>query len=513
MTAHVAFSRRALWKALSSAVSSAFLLGACGSSPSDGDSQGAGGTGPLAYSTDDDRVPNFWLPYGSNMSDYVGAGGDSQQPPLQPRPALHADRVGIDANRIASLAIWWPARSAELRVAPVDSPNQETGVADLTMLAAAGELDGDGSAFFRRFESAKLMVFEGKALVVLPSDTVVDVAVYDITTGKPAIGAHATLPFGVKDGNVYVDPTAIGMGHPRVVRLGSTLVFEALGADGPTFEIVSLADPTKVAHLATLKRGPSDYVGPLKVAGSIVMSERRVPSPGEPGKVSYWLDRVDLSDVSHPKPLVTVNVPAPIVASRSDAKRFLTLGFARGIVKGVATCCPGAGGCSSSAMTDECEVTTERTAVVDVADDGSIPTLDSAPNVPPLGLAAIAANATGAFGVVGWLGDGNPPSITEVVSVGSLASAKIQIARKTIATQPDTQLGRLEATASHLAFTVGFGASVVMVPLSGESFGAEKVASVASYGAGPGSAVDLALTADKLFVATGVGGILSFDLP
>ena len=131
------------------------LLDACAVDDSGGPVLGTGGVGVIQYSTTDPTTPAYWSVDPRGMSDYFGAGGDSVQPDLQPRPALHADRVArVGESGIGSLAVDWPSRSAEVRIAPLASPNDASSVADLTPYARQGELDGDGGAFFRRFEAA-----------------------------------------------------------------------------------------------------------------------------------------------------------------------------------------------------------------------------------------------------------------------------------------------------------------------------------------------------------------------
>jgi len=483
-------------------------LWACSSSSDgggeEGNGVGPGGVGPTLYTAEDKTVPNFWFPNIDGMSDYIGAGGDSQQPPVLPRPSAHADRMAVIGDSLAVLALHWPSRTAELRVAPVSAPNASTGFADLSQLIAMPEeLAGDQGGFFIRLERASLFGFESRILLVAPADQRTDVLVFDIEGGAPVLAGRAELPFGAENMNLAVplrpDPP---MGWPRVAVAGSTLVFQAR-RNTPTFEIVDLRTPSAIRHVATLERGSSDYIGPLRSSGNIVYSDRRVPV-GASGEVAYFLDRVDVSDPATPRHLRSVNLPGPVIATQSGGRRLLAAGFRRSRVQGVTTCCPGAGGCASSAMIDTCEVTREEISLVELADDDSAPTLDSLPPASPLGLSALLSHDLGTFAV--QAGDTNTAPRHEIVAIGDFTSGKVSLQAAPVAAQTDWSVKLAAGNTTHVAFAADYGQSVVILQrLDGMGLGAARVAPV------PRS-LDFAMTPDSLLVATGMQGIVSVPL-
>jgi hypothetical protein len=129
------------------------LHAACAIDPQRGEVLGSGGVGVIQYSTTDLTTPTYWGVDPNGMSSYFGAGGDSVQPELQPRPEHHADRIAlVGDDEIASLAVDWPSRSAEVRVAPMSVTERRPRASPISCRTPSGaSSDGDAGAFFRRF--------------------------------------------------------------------------------------------------------------------------------------------------------------------------------------------------------------------------------------------------------------------------------------------------------------------------------------------------------------------------
>jgi hypothetical protein len=454
------------------------------------------------------------------MSDYVGAGGDSIQPDLQPRPEQHADRLALVGDQVASLAVDWPSRTAEVRLAPQASPNDATDVIDLTEYARRGELDGDGGEFFRRFDRASLFVRGSDAVVVLPTDVDTDVIVYETGAEVLELAAHAVLPFGAEGVNLSVsERKSPPMAWPRVALVGEYLVFQARRAGSATFELVDLRTLDQ-ARSVSVARGNALETGPVRELDGMAVSERRIKTPGESGEFSYVLDRIDLRNPDEPEHRVSLNVPGPVIAASSDGQRLVTIGYERAVVQGVTTCCPGAGGCGG--MIDTCEVTRERISLVELGDDDSVRTLDELVPDVPLGLNAVTANGRGAFGSAGLFGPWPLPEVAEVVFLGDLDGDDLELSRQSIdgTAGGGDSIPFMAQNETHVALPVFLPSNgepgIAMLPATPDgSFGTATVTPLVRETTAlfwPRVA-DLAITADTLFVATNSNGIQPLPLP
>jgi hypothetical protein len=432
-------------------------------------------------------TPTFWGPDAIGVSNYIGAGGDSVQPPLQPRPELHA--------------VYWPARMAELRLAAISAPNDATSVVDLTPFAGDGELDGDGGEFFRRFDRARLLVHASGVVIVLPTDEKTDVFVYEISGAELELAATGTMPFGIEGTNLSVmerrSPT---MGWPRVTLVGDQLVFQSREDGSATFELAEI-EGGDVRHRQSVHRGRAVEVGPLRTLGTIVVSERVVE---DSGGFSYLLDRLDLTDPGRPVHLRSVNVPGAVIASSEDGRQLVSVGYERARMTGVTTCCPGGGGCGS--MVDTCDVTHERISVVDVGDDDGAYELTTLVPEAPLGLTAVAPAGLTAFGSSGSLAEWPAPETAELVSVAIDRNGDLSVFRQPIAAAPSGyQTPFIARNETHVALVADYGMSLAVLAATPDGvFGTPEL--LQTY------VSDLAMTAETLLVATGTNGVLAVPL-
>jgi hypothetical protein len=469
---------------------------------------GTGGVGVIQYSTTDPTTPGYWASEPRGMSDYIGAGGDSVQPDLQPRPALHADRVvRVGDSEIASLAVDWPSRTAEVRIAPLAAPNEASSLADLTQHAGQGELDGDGGTFFRRFEGASLHAHGSDLVVVIPAPSGAEVLLYE-TRGGLELAASTTLPFGIESGYfVSSEIRSPPVGWPRAALIGDALVFQARDHGSVTFEVVDLGTRGQIRHIASVKRGKALAAGPLREIAGMAVSERRVETPGKGGEYSFLLDRLDVTEPNAPVHLRSLNVPGPVIAATADAQRLISVGFERAVVKGVTTCCPGGGGCG--AMIDTCEVTRERLSLVEVTGDAAN-TVDTLIPEKPLGFNAVEPNALGAFGA------GTSSYDAELVAITGIDSHNLEVVRQPVeATTGGYQSPFMAANGAYVAIPTDYGAGVAVASATPDgAFGAPRVtAFVPEPGELFGPAVsDLLMTDAELFVASGSHGIVTLPL-
>lgn len=122
-----------------------------------------------------------------------------------------------------------------------------------------------------------------------------------------------------------------------MVNVGDTLVlqrrFQTWSSSGQTdprawFVVVDASDPDE-PHITTFEREQSIGFTSLFVADGGVVSTRWEPSPTTPGKVRFYLDRLDVSNPKAPALLAPINVPGSLVSIRADGKRAITADYDR----------------------------------------------------------------------------------------------------------------------------------------------------------------------------------------
>jgi hypothetical protein len=73
----------------------------------------------------------------------------------------------------------------------------------------------------------------------------------------------------------------------------------------------------------------------LVAQGSDVLLSHWAPVPGDPGKVKFYVDRVDLSSPKAPKLEASINVPGSLVSADSKSGRILTIDYKRTVLPDV----------------------------------------------------------------------------------------------------------------------------------------------------------------------------------
>lgn len=309
------------------------------------------------------------------------------------------------------------------------------------------------------------------------------------------------MPFGIEGVNLSVmERRSPPMGWPRVALVGDRLVFQSRRDGSVTFELAEIVGED-VRHRESVNRGRAVEAGPLRTLGHMVVSERVVEDSGE---FSYLLDRLDLGDPDAPVHLRSVNVPGAVIGSSEDGRRLLSVGFAREVMTGVTSCCPGGGGCGS--MVDTCEVTHERISLVDVGDDDAAFELTRLVPDKPLGLTAVASAGPEAFGAGGPFAEWPAPESAELVSIAINSAGNLSVFRQPVAADPSGyQSPFMAKNDTHVAFVTGYGTGIAVLTATLDGvFGTPELQTTPVF--------DLAMTADTLLVATGTNGVLAVPL-
>ncbi|NVB43335.1 beta-propeller domain-containing protein [Pseudenhygromyxa sp. WMMC2535] len=112
-----------------------------------------------------------------------------------------------------------------------------------------------------------------------------------------------------------------------MVNQGQSLVMLTTDDDGLSnpVQVVDLSNPAALEISATLERPEGQTQGMLSVLSDTVVSWHTEPVEGQPGKVRFYFDRLDLD--GQPAWAPAVNVPGIVVAYDADAGRLVTVDF------------------------------------------------------------------------------------------------------------------------------------------------------------------------------------------
>jgi hypothetical protein len=134
--------------------------------------------------------------------------------------------------------------------------------------------------------------------------------------------------YGRVAGGVNSGSGAVALGSTLVV-LGGELRYDASGklvGSRPLLHVLDLGDPL-APELTTLPVGDASGTTGLTASGSVVALGRSLPSPADPERLRFFLDRVDVSDPSHPVLLPSLNVPGSLLALDAAEERAFTVDY------------------------------------------------------------------------------------------------------------------------------------------------------------------------------------------
>ncbi|MCA9701715.1 MAG: hypothetical protein KC431_29610, partial [Myxococcales bacterium] len=101
--------------------------------------------------------------------------------------------------------------------------------------------------------------------------------------------------------------------------------------DAPQIHVLDLSDPAAISVAAVLERPDGEAQGQLAVLSDTIVSWHTEPVEGQPGKVRFYFDRMNLEGTPAWEP--KVNVPGIIVAYDAEAGRAYTIDFSLSTVQ------------------------------------------------------------------------------------------------------------------------------------------------------------------------------------
>jgi hypothetical protein len=172
------------------------------------------------------------------------------------------------------------------------------------------------------------------------------IAVFDVSSGSPVLEGKLTIP--ALGGNGYYGYYGYWGQGPVLdagsesIQVGSALLILRRLSTWQTgsqsyvysaaLDLVDLSDPKQPKRVSVPLPDALGATGLMASAGGAVMSHW-APSPTNPGKVRFYIDRIDVSKPSAPK-LTSINVPGSLLGLDQTGKRALTVSYQKVVTTG-----------------------------------------------------------------------------------------------------------------------------------------------------------------------------------
>lgn len=251
-------------------------------------------------------------------------------------------KTAVAGGKVVRIGADWYTSRTRLDVttlAGVDQPVQSS----VDLEAALGE-PSESSCWYGYWGAHNTQLFtNGNFVYVVAGWDERRIAVFDISGDTPVLKGKTKLaaigdPYGYGYGYGYYGNygmyQGVLAGGSALVQQGSTLVVQQIRNIGtwsePDIEaklrVIDLSNPSS-PKVTTLKAPDGlGYTG-LQVAGKKVFTSHWAPSPTSPGKVRFYVDRIDLATPSTPKLLAPINVPGSLLAVDATGGRAMTVSY------------------------------------------------------------------------------------------------------------------------------------------------------------------------------------------
>lgn len=295
-----------------------------GVAPSVGQSRRAFVHQDRLFTVSDDRVQTFDL-------------SDRDQPAQTAKLAL-ARRVSkltqVGANLLRVGADWWTS-STELDVVPLSDASAPDALGSVEIESLSQGSCGYGLQNAQLFSHGNIayLVYDDYADYYSGESSMALAVVDAAAPESPKLLFHQKLDTLQAYGyGGYSQVVATGQ---RVVQIGSTLAllrFEgggddaSAGAQAAHVLLVDLSEPAAPKTTRVELPSAQGLTGLVRLGRSVYTSHFE-PLAGDPGRVRFYVDRVDITDVSAPR-LSKVNVPGSLLSVDASGK-LITLSYAR----------------------------------------------------------------------------------------------------------------------------------------------------------------------------------------
>jgi hypothetical protein len=261
--------------------------------------------------------------------------------------------AGAAGDKLVRFGIDWWTEEARLEVATAAGAETATPLGALDLRALVGE--GDGASCYGGYLYDANLFANGDFVYVTWADVSYNesdnksrrtqhVAVVNVADpANPAVVGRAALPFEAEGYGYYYGDYGYYYGYgrdalvwsgERALAVGSTLAFETFSHAGRGGEpvtakltLVDLSDPAapRLAGALDWARGES-FTG-LVAQGTTLLASHAEPIASAPGKVRFFVDRVDVSNPDAPARLPSINTPGSLLAG--EGGRLVVVDYAR----------------------------------------------------------------------------------------------------------------------------------------------------------------------------------------
>jgi hypothetical protein len=289
------------------------------------------------YAVSDDAVRSFGI-------------ADRNQPVRLGELALSqkVSRTALVGDKLVRFSNDWWTQEARLEVVPASAPDATSPLGSLDL--AALEEPGQGSCYPGAFAYGSDLFTNGDFVYLTwgegsygyyegggqtPRQHVVVISLAD--PARPAVVGRGAFDIGDQLGGYYnygTGPSALIQSGARVVALGSTLAFQTttyLQGDGASLRakltLVDLSNPAAPRLGGSIELAQGGSFTNLVAQGTTLLASHAEPVAGQPGKVRFFVDRVDASDPDAPRKLAPVNTPGSLLVTETG--RLVTVDYKR----------------------------------------------------------------------------------------------------------------------------------------------------------------------------------------
>ncbi len=252
--------------------------------------------------------------------------------------SAHVSQVAISGEHVVRMSADWWTTEPRLEIVSASDPAAIEPLGALDLGAALASAEGDESCWGWSYWSARMFVHGSTVALVWPSWSgasarVVLVDVSDPT--RPRAGAHLDLPMDVYNYGWWVGRDVISNGD-TIAQIGPTLAFQELFAAPGQYEIagarvrfLDISNPDAPALLPPVALPAGHGYTGLVTDGSRFLLSHWEPADDLPGKVRFYLDRIDVTLPLVPVLLEKINVPGSLVAFDRSSSNLVTVDYDR----------------------------------------------------------------------------------------------------------------------------------------------------------------------------------------
>lgn len=317
------------------------------------------------------------------------------------------DRTLPHGNHVIRLAIdpWTKAASLEIVRADDSEMLEPIGSVEIDRALAGSDDPSCGGDELHRDRFLRMFAEGNRVYVVAPrlywqngtqGTTVLVVDIGDATTPRIVSAKHYDFSVWHWDQTGQDGGTTLIEGGSSVVQIGHTLAAlewrrepyeQGLQNLGDTLHVLDFEDPEAPKH-STISLPEAAGHTKLHAREGAILLGHWVPVPNKPGRVRFYLDRIDIKKPGGPRLQSPVNVPGSLLSFDEESQRFVMVDYRREVLPGQTR-----ESCNRpwhfDSKTESCTVVHRNVNLLEIT-DGSVAIVDSRQLVDDLWVAKVA---------------------------------------------------------------------------------------------------------------------------